>query len=242
MNTAPVIDVTNPESAAGVGTELQAHAVDLAARVAGSTVATVTDLERAVADREALADMRRRVVEYFAPIKQMAYRLHRTLCDRENEILKPLDARDRDISTAMSAFKAEQDRVRQEQEREEQARRVRAQEDQAAHEAAALEASGDTAMAAALVEDAITAPAPVVALPDVTRGVAKFVRRWRWRCTGGPADVKQTPVAILARTMKLIPREYLTLDDAKIGAYVRAMKSAGSIPGIEIYSVDEPIR
>jgi hypothetical protein len=35
---------------------------------------------------------------------------------------------------------------------------------------------------------------------------------------------------------KLIPREYLKVDDVKIGAIVRALKGATNIPGIEAYN------
>jgi hypothetical protein len=35
-----------------------------------------------------------------------------------------------------------------------------------------------------------------------------------------------------------IPRQYLCVDEQKIGAVVRAMKAAANIPGIEIFSID----
>ena len=99
-------------------------------------------------------------------------------------------------------------------------------------------------MAAAVLAEAIAAPAPVVVLPDATKAVdgLKFVRRWLWRYAGGPADLKQTPPAVLARTMQLIPREYLCVDEKKVGAIARSSKGTIKIPGIEIYFVDEPVR
>jgi hypothetical protein len=36
-----------------------------------------------------------------------------------------------------------------------------------------------------------------------------------------------------------VPREFLKVDDVKVGQYVRAMKSTGAIAGIEIYSEDD---
>jgi 5-methylcytosine-specific restriction endonuclease McrA len=36
--------------------------------------------------------------------------------------------------------------------------------------------------------------------------------------------------------MDILPEEYLKIDYEKIGAYARAMKSAGNIPGVEIYN------
>ena len=35
---------------------------------------------------------------------------------------------------------------------------------------------------------------------------------------------------------KLIPREYLKVDEVKIGQVVRALKSATNIPGVEVYN------
>ena len=241
---APVLDVMNPESANALASDLQHDAAELSERLKCYVVMTTADAEQAVKDRDQIAAMRKTVADYFAPIKSMAFKLHRTICDRENAILKPLDARDRAIREAASAWKAEQDRERRVREREEEDRRYLEEQARAMHEAAALETAGNAELAAAVVADAIATPPPVVALPDVTRAVAglKFARRWKWKYTGGPADVKDTPQTILARTMKLIPREFLIVDEVKVGAYVRSMKASGSIPGIEIYYVDEPVR
>ena len=99
-------------------------------------------------------------------------------------------------------------------------------------------------MAAAVMDEAIAAPMPIAVLPDVTRQVEglKFTRRWLWRYAGGPKEIEKTPAAIVTRAMELTPREFLRHDDKKIGAYVRAMKGTGKIPGIEIYYVDDPVR
>ncbi len=221
------IDFTRPDSAQTVGADLALHATDLAARLEPcGAIATVDDLSLAVVARAQLADVRRRVTDYFEPLKSMAHKLHKTLCDRENAILKPLDTRDRAIAAAMSTYKAEQDRARRQRELEEQARLQREQDDAALAEAAAL-ATGDPVLAAAVLEQAITAPAPVVVERDTLKDTgAKFRRTWKWRI----------------RDAALIPRDFLTTDDVKIGAYVRAMKSSGAIPGIDIYAVDEPVR
>lgn len=227
-----------------VGADLATQATALAVRLQRGAITTGDELAAAVADREQLGLMRRQVVEYFAPIKAMAYQLHKALCSKEHAILHPIDACDKAIATAMSAFKADQDRARLEREREEQARRQRELEAMALHDAAALESDGDRDLAAALVDQAIaTPPKTIVILPDPVKDAgATFVTRWKWRYVGGPVDVKATPAAVVSRAVDLLPREFLTPDTAKIGAYVRAMKSSGEIPGIEIYAVDEPVR
>jgi hypothetical protein len=235
--TAPVLDVMHPETAASIAPDLETDARQLTILASSSTaIETVEGLGIAVGDRQRIADLRKRVVDYFAPIKTMAYQLHRQICQRESAILDPLDGRDRSIRDAMSAFKRAQDEQRLALERAEQDRRKREAEATVLHEAASLESAGLPEIAAALVEDAMVAPPPVVTLPDRTREVAGFKTRrvWKWKYQGTAADREQV--------LALIPRQFLAVDEIKINSYVRAMKSSGSIPGIEIYSVDEPVR
>jgi hypothetical protein len=241
--TAAVLDVTRPaESADAVGTELAAQSTALATRLAGTAITDRPSLEQAVIDRQVIGATIARVEEFFAPFKQMAHRLHRALCDRESAILEPLVVIDGEKKRAISAYKAEQDRLRREEERRQAEIRRREDEATAAAEAAQLEAAGETVMATAVLETALAAPPPVVVLPDATKGVVSFTRRWYWKYAGGPADVRLTPAAVKVRTMGLIPREFLMVDEKKVGAYARSMKDSGTIPGIEIYYVDEPIR
>jgi hypothetical protein len=231
--SAPALDVMRPETANSVGGELAVSTSALALMLADCRVTSMDELERAVHDRQELGAATKRVADFFTPLKTMAHRLHKALCDRENEILGPLLQLDRAKREAISVFKAEQDRIRLEAERVAADQQRRERDAAAAHEAAALERAGERELATAVLEEAITTPAPVVALPDVTRQVSglKFTRRWLWRYAGG-----------IARAMKLLPREFLTPDEKKIGAYARAMKGSGSIPGVEIYYVDDPVR
>jgi len=232
--TAPVLDITNPDA---IGTDLETSSRQLAVAIAASsTIETRDDAAMAVADRQKIADLRKTVVEYFAPIKSMAHQLHKKICDRENAILGPLDARDRAVRDALGTFTRAQDAIRIAAEQAEADRRKAAQQATAVHEAAILESSGMPDLAAAIVEDAITAPPPVVTLPDVARSVPglKFRKVWKWRYAGTAADRE--------RVLLLIPRQFLAVDEVKVNSYVRAMKSSGSIPGIDIYSVDEPVR
>lgn len=243
MATTTPIDITNPESARGVGGELETTTRALATRLRDVSIADDRDLAQAVSDRQQIGEAIKRVVEYFAPLKGTAYKLWKTLCDRESEVRQPLETLDAAIADAMRGYKREQDRIRDERERAIADEQRRAQQADAAAEAAALEAQGDHELAAAVLDTAIAAPAPVVVLPDTTKAAGlKTRRRWCWKFAGGPADLKRTPPALVARTMAIIPREYTTIDDKKIGAYVRSMRESARIPGIDVYYVDDPIR
>jgi hypothetical protein len=232
--SAPTLDVYNPSSAAGVGVELAAASTSLAAtvRANGPHVLDLAALEQAVHDRQAIGDALKRVEEFFAPIKQMAHQLHKAICAREATIREPLERADKERQEAIRLYKAVEDRKRRDVEERLAREAQRQREQDAAREAAALETAGEHAAAAAVIAETIATPAPVVALPDPTKGIAKFTRRYLWRPIGDNR----------LNAERLIPREYLTIDEKKIGAYARAMKGTGSIPGIEFYYVDDPIR
>ena len=104
--TAPVLDVMQPETASALAPDLEEDARNVwIVESSSRTIATVEELGTAVAARQRIADVRKRIVDYFAPIKTMAHKLHKNICDRENAILNPLDARDRSIRDAMASFK-----------------------------------------------------------------------------------------------------------------------------------------
>jgi hypothetical protein len=231
--TAPILDVTRPESANNVGAELLIAGAQLVDRLAlAHDVATVDDMQHAVAVRKELGAEIERRKEFFAPFKLMAHRLHRALCDRENAVLEPLQRLDNAYRDALSKYRAREDAERRARERQlaDEQRRIR--EAAAVAEAAELERTGEVKAADAVLAEALTAPTATVVEPDPTVGVVSFVRRYKWRYVGDDP----------ARALKLLPREYLTPDEKKIGAYARAMKGTGTIPGIEFFHVDDPIR
>lgn len=217
--------MTNPETAATIAPDLAGEARAL---VAGSpaAIATAEDAAAAVKDRERLADLRRRVVEYFGPLKSSAHQLHKNICQRERVILDPIDVRDEAIRLQLRTYKIAEDAARTAREAEAAKFAQRAEEDRATHEAAIAELAGDPDLAAAIVEEAVQAPPPVVPLPAPAVPGLKFVQRWKWEI----------------EDVHAIPREFLKVDEVRINGYVRTMKSSGAIPGVRIYSVDEPVR
>jgi len=242
---AKVLDFNQPDTAKVVGREIETTTLSLVQRLDGEQrITSLPALEQAVSDRQMLGDAIKRVEAFFAPFKKMAHDLHKALCNRENEILAPLKRVDNAKRVAIGDYKAEQDRLRLAEERRLAEEQRIEQESRAALEAALLESSGEHEMAAQVMEEALAAPMPIAVLPDATKAVdgLKFTRRWLWRYAGGPKEVKQTPPQILTRTMQLIPREFLCVDEKKLGAYVRSMKDSAKVPGIEIYYVDDPVR
>jgi hypothetical protein len=244
MPTAKVIDFNSPEAVASVGSDLADTSMSLAQRLRVCIVTDSDSLQQAVDDRQSIASALTTIENYFGPLIAMAHKLHKALCDRRSEISEPLKRVDAMKRAAISEYKDAEDRRRQQQEREESERQRREEHDRATAAAASLEQSGEHALAQSVIAEAIAAPMPVVVLPDTTKSVdgLKFRRRYLWRFAGGPKDVKQTPPATVARTMAIIPRDFLTLDDIKLGAYARAMKGSATVPGIEFFHVDDPVR
>ncbi|HVL65768.1 MAG TPA: hypothetical protein VM364_00770 [Vicinamibacterales bacterium] len=104
-------------------------------------------------------------------------------------------------------------------------------------EAKLLEKQGQKEMAAAVRQQPVLAPSVTLpsAVPTVA-GVRATRKNWTWRiagCTdafGGRKDP-----AARKRAAALVPREYLTLDDAALTAIAKSMKGTVKIPGIEFY-------
>jgi len=237
----PVIDNVQPADVQALAARAERDALDFvdAHRVDVTDLAT---LAHAVSIRATIGEKRKTITDQLAKPKSWAHGLHRWFCDLEKSALAPLDRLDAYEAQQIRAFKSAEDRRRDDEARALADQQRRVDEAHAAAEAATLEAAGESAMAAAVLDAAISAPPPVVALPDATRGIAKFVRRWRWKFAGGPVELKQTPPALVARTMQIIPRDFLCVDEIKLNAFCRAMKSSGSVPGIDFYHVDDPVR
>jgi hypothetical protein len=239
--TVQLDDIARPDT---VGVELASRTAALTAALHDIVIVDLLTLERQIDDRRRLGEMLDRVDAFFDPLVQMAHSLWKALTERRRGIKAPIEALDARKRDAIAAFKQQEDRARREREQAIALDQQRARDAAAAAEAAALERSGDAVGADAVLREAIDAPPPVVALPDALRTIdgLTFRRRWTWKYAGGPAVVKDTPPDVLARALAKIPPEFLMVDEKKIGAYARSMKASGSIPGIQIYYVDDPLR
>jgi hypothetical protein len=170
----------------------------------------------------------KRVTDFFAPHKARALESHRALCADEKKALDPALQDEAGCKRLLLAYDNEQDRLRREEEQKRQADARQAEEARRLAEAAAMETeaieTGDQALleqAMEMVEQPIVAPAiaPVEKQTPKVSGVS-YREVWKFRIVNP----------------SLIPREYLAVDDSKIGQVVRAMKGATKIPGIVAYA------
>jgi hypothetical protein len=178
-----------------------------------------------------VAAHRKDVEGWFRPVKEFAFRLHRMICDRESDVLKPLTVFERTAKDNAQAWQRQQERIRREEELRLQEEARRAEQERLAREAEVLAQRGEPELADHVLEQALHAPAPVIALPRTVPDVKgmSFRALWKWRPIGG-----DTPEA-RARALKLVPREFLKLDEVKLNAYAKAHGASARLPGIEFY-------
>lgn len=229
-----------------LGAELMTRIVGFV-QTADVAVVDLASCEQAVKLRQSIGALDKEAEIYFNKEdsdKVRYHKLHAAACAREKVVRKPLADLDAKIAGALRTYNDEQTRLREARDRELAEQAKRDADERAAAEAGALERSGDHQMAAAVMAEALAAPMPIVVSPNEVKQVAGLKTRpvYCWRYSGGPKDVKDTPPALLERAMKFVPREYLTVDEKKVGAYARAMKGAAKVPGLEFYTVNEPIR
>lgn len=231
---------------------LEVRSTDLAARLAALKIENVREVVPTVlvASLEGSAmigrladDYLREVESSFGPLAKAAHEAHRKITAERDRLKAPADQLKRAAGALGHACNAElhrrEEEQRQAQERERQrlqdeadARALdeqdaarRAIEDARQEQALQAEAVGDIATAERIIEAPIEVPvvrsAPVFLPPAPKLTVATpgqtFTEDWTFQVTD-PA---------------LVPREYLRLDEVKIGRVVRAMRAQTSIPGIQ---------
>lgn len=176
---------------------------------------------------KAIGDMIKEVEETFNPIVKAAHVAHKAAVEKRAKFLDPLTAAQKDVKRLMSDYDAAQEAIRREAQRKAEEAARKAAEEQALLEAIAAEEAAKAngaaqEEAAAEAEAVMTAPVyvPPVVVPKATPKLA-----------GGP--VYRTVWKYRVTNSTLVPREYLMLDEVKIGQVVRALKGATNIPGIE---------
>ncbi len=191
-----------------------------AAKNLANSIVDVDSLNRA-ADMMLEAKRRARViVEKFKKPKSDAKAAHKSICDLENELLLPYEQIELDIlKPAMAKFNVEQERKRREAEDQQRAENQRRAEDARIAEAANLEKNGQKELADALVSAPVIVP-PVILPKTTTPDGISYREVWKFE--------------IVDRNS--VPREYLEVDEKKVGGVVRALKGETRIDGIRVYS------
>ena len=180
----------------------------------------------------AIASMRREISDTFKPMKEAAFRAHRTICEQEKKHDEPLAKAESAVKSQIGSFVEEQKRLAREADeaarqaaKEEAERLARVEAEQRAiDDAVALEAMGDTKGAEAVLAHPAPAPVRYVAPAPVAPAIAQIAgistrEDWDFRITNE----------------SLIPRAYLLVNETAIRALGKSTKGKAKIEGVEFY-------
>jgi len=200
-------------------TEVDTRAKEALSLATEITIRDNETYETACAFLKSLKAIEKEIADTFdEPIKR-AFEAHKSILGAKGRHMEPIQQAERVVKPKIATYLQEQERIRRDEERRLQEEARKRAEEEALAEAAELEAEGETEAAEQLISEPIRV-APVIVpkmVPKVT-GVA-MKENWRFRVT----DANK------------IPREYLKIDEIKIGQIVRALKDKTKIPGIEAY-------
>lgn len=182
----------------------------------------------------ALADAERQVRAVMDPICDAAFVAHRKATAARGELLKP-------IEDARKYLRAECGRIQRELEAEAAAEARRKADEAAAAERARLQAEAE-ALADTDIEDAMdvlqqadeVVPVVVPSKPAVAAGLA-----YRDNWIPQYVDAKGRPID--TPDVRLIPVQYLKVDEVAIRRVVAAMKDRTTIPGVRAVNDRKPV-
>lgn len=215
------IQQSNPQAQAAEEVKRQA----LAIRVVDEATAN-----EAIQFAKAIKAKAEEIKTYWKPLKDQAYKAHKALTARENELLKPLSEGEAHLKQEVAKFHAEEQRRRLEaaMKAEEEARRIAEEQLEALIEQA--EAQGATAneVAALAAAPLPIVPAPVVSVPPKLEGAAI---RTVWR-----AEVMDKAALIQYVSQRPAMQNLLEPNQRALDAFAAAMKTAANIPGVRFVS------
>src|SRR5690242_1567822 len=109
MKVSQLFADTEPAEA---GRELEVQARSLSTRAAQLEIATPADAESALVWlRDEIVPRRKAVVDWFAPLKKAAHDAHKTICERETQVLSLIP--EALVRQKVQAFEREQRRLRE---------------------------------------------------------------------------------------------------------------------------------
>lgn len=148
-----------------------------------------------------------------------AHKHHILLCNEKKKYSAPLLDAEKIVKDKMAMFQTEQERIRQEEERRlrEEARKL--EEERRLAEAAELEKLGRTEEADQVVSAPIHVPVIVAPVPVAKAEGVSTKKVWKARVVNP----------------NLVPREYLIVDEQKIGQFARMHGENAKLPGVEFY-------
>lgn len=209
--------------------QIEQNAVVVSDEAGSLVIKTDEGLQTAGLMLTGIKRLRREIDGSYDPIIKKAHEAHREAIEQKKKVNAPLVKAEGIIKPKIALYTDEQERIQKQEEarvrkeQEEAEKKRKEDEDKRIQEAADLEEAGKPEEADAILDEPEpeTASAPIVLPPKPAKAEGVSVKKvWKFRIK----DESQ------------IPRNFLMVDEKKIGQLVRAMKDEAVVPGVEVYS------
>lgn len=204
--------------------ELEKRALSLPEKAKAIIVNDDWSLSRANKVLVYIKGIRKEISDFCDPNIDRLHKAHKEALAQKKKFEQPLIEAEGYIKTQIASYMAELERKRREAEEaarkaEEERKRL---EDEKLRLAIEAEEKGESQKAEEILNEKIpeTKPIPIIEKPKLEGVSIRKIPKWR------------------VTDEKLIPREFMMIDSAKITNLVRATKGEIGIPGIEIYFED----
>jgi hypothetical protein len=207
-----------PETALAKPDDLKDQTLSIVVQAKAIQITNHTEAMAAGDFLKGVKALKKMVEEKLTPLVKAAYDSWKKQVAFKKEHDDPLDQAEAAVKYKMNCYLQEQERQRRLEEQRRQAEADKKAQEQAEQDALLLEATGDEEAAEAVRAEPVAAPVVVIAPVEKPKGIATQ-SIWRFKIVDANA----------------VPREYLAIDEKKLGAVVRAMKAACNIPGVECF-------
>ena len=214
---------TAPPQEAKIKTEGNA----LVLRAKELKVATAEQFREAAEFKRIIREYRKRVSDFMDPRIDAANKLHKSLTRGKKELDLPAAEAEKIVDAELGRYNADEERKAKEEQARLQAQAKKDQEDAALRQAQSVSEAGDQATADRILDQATEAgTVPAVSVAPATPKVEGlyFVEEY----------------GFVIKDPALVPMEYRTIDEKKIGGVVRATKGTVKIPGVEVTVTKKP--
>lgn len=176
--------------------------------------------------------LRKKIAETMDPIIKRAHAAWKEALGQKQKLENPLKQAEEIIGPQIASYKRKKEEKARvlEEKRQKKIEEEKRKKEEALEKAVELEKAGDQEQAEKELEKAEESEEEETKLAEEPRVEAKIpetkgtsiTQRWKFR----------------VKNLKLVPREYLKLDEVKVGFVTRTYKGEVKIPGIEMYPED----
>lgn len=208
-------------------TELQTEALTWPERAKAVRVVDSRSYVGAADLLKGIKALRLKIAETFDPHIDRAHKAHKALVAEKKAAEAPLETAEREIKSRMATYDTEQERIRLAEQRRLAEEARQAEEARRLAEAEMAEASGDHDEAAAILEEAVAAPAPVISIPKATPEVAGVSHRTTYR-----AEVRDLKALVVYVGAHPEHANLILPNMPALNGMARAMREGLALPGV----------